>query len=173
MRDWHTIGFRPVVVSVTATDRFNMSTTFAFNVTIFSANNNPVPELAPVVMVGNGATRRINITTLQDGGDISPWRVVDADMETDVGGDAVVFLAASIDEPSLARVEVYRLAVGGNATPGAVCAGNCSVSPDGQASLCWTQDNTWGFCRHVLEIVLYPYQFGKARARPQPSTLNP
>ena len=58
---------------------------------------------------------------------------------------------------------MYQLAVGGNATPGAECAGNCSVSPDGLASLCWTEDDTWGFCRHVLEIVLYPYQFGRAR----------
>jgi len=65
VKDWHTIGFRPVVVSVTATDLFNMSAVFAFNVTVFSINNNPAPELAPVEMVGNGESRRINITTLQ------------------------------------------------------------------------------------------------------------
>ena len=160
--DWHTIGYAPVIVSIIATDMYGMVTVFEFNVTVYDVNNVPTPVMAPVSVVGNGESVFINITTLQHGAAISSHRVVDADMITDVPGDALVHLSAFIDQTSLATVRVLRFADGGNATSGAQCAGNCSVSPDAKSTICWATDGTWGYCRHVLEIDLFPSQHGKA-----------
>ena len=102
----HTNNFSDIVVAATATDSYNLSITYSFNVSVQRVNVAPtIRSLMPIELIEGQNSIVIQIKTLI--ADIGNWSFFDYNELADIGGDPLT-ISATVSDATLLNITVLR-----------------------------------------------------------------